>query len=53
MRSTLFSPKWHLVSRALLWVYRVQQEIGDPRLTLLILAAILVSLTAVGMAIAM
>jgi hypothetical protein len=26
MRKLLFSPKWHLVSRPLLWVYHLQRD---------------------------
>lgn len=52
MRSSLFAPKWHLVSRVLLRVYRLQQEVGDTRLLLFVLVVILVSLMLAGMVVA-
>jgi hypothetical protein len=52
MRTSLFAPKWHLISRVLLHVYRFQQELGDPPLLPLLLAVILVSLALACMALA-
>ena len=51
MRTSLFAPRWHLVSRVLLRVYRIQQEVGDARLFVLTVVLILGALALAGLAV--
>ena len=50
MITSLFAPKWHLISRVLLRVYRIQQEVGDARAFALTVGLILGALALAGLA---